>query len=339
LLANVAQCRAHVPFDPSWVFFSPLPIFHAFGLTAGALLPVLSGMKAVLHPSPLDAEQIPKRLQATGASVLVATDTFARLYARAARRGELEKLRYIVLGGERVLERTRSLIAAKSHAVVLEGYGTTECAPVIAFNQPDANRPGSVGRLLPGMEARLEPLPNTRRGARLLVRGPNVMLGYLDRDRPGELASRTEDWLDTGDLVSADPDGYLTVVGRLKRFAKVGAEMISLESVESRAQALWPNALHAAIAVLAAAGGGGEEIVLVTDQKGADRPALVSWARAHDVPSLAVPRRVLVVRRVPRLATGKPDYVRIQRLIARTSARAARQASTRSGDAGGSRST
>ncbi|PWE18961.1 2-acylglycerophosphoethanolamine acyltransferase [Marinicauda salina] len=313
ILANIAQCRAHIPFDPDWVFFNALPIFHGFGLTGGVLLPILGGMKTVLHPSPLDRKLIPELIAKTGANVLVSTDTFARYYARAADKDALEGLRYVVLGGERMSDATKRLFARKSSAAVLQGYGLTECGPVIAVNQPDADRPGTVGRLLPGMKARLERVPGIKAGARLLVRGPNIMLGYLDPERRGAVEARTGRWFDTEDLAEVDSDGFITVTGRIKRFAKIGGEMVSLDDVESCARALWPDAHHAAIALHADRKG--EAIVLVTDQSDADREAFGEGARERGCSRLVIPSRIRVVDDVPLLATGKPDYTRVRNLF------------------------
>ncbi len=313
ILANIEQCRAFIPFDPEWVFFDPLPTFHSFGLTCGALLPILGGMKTVLYPSPLDYAHIPTLIRKSGANVLICTRTFAKLYARKADEQTFENLRYVVLGGEPVDERTRALYAERSSAEIVEGYGVTEASPVIAVNHPDDNRPGTVGKLLPGMEARLEEVPGIGDGKQLWVRGPNVMIGYLDPEAHGEIRPPADDWLDTGDLVTVDDDGFITVTGRVKRFARIGAEMVSLEAVEAHASAVWPDAGHAA--VMFKRSDGEEAIALVTDQVGAGREALTAWASEHGVSRLAVPRRVLVVDELPRIATGTPDYAAVRRIL------------------------
>jgi len=340
LIANIAQCRAHIPFDPDFVFFNALPLFHAFGLTGGALLPILSGLRTVLHPSPLDHERIPKLIAATGASVLVSTDTFAHLYARAADPDALSRLRFAVLGGEKVRASTLKLFSERSSAQVLQGYGATECGPVIAVNQPDADRPDTVGRLLPGMQARLDPLPGVTMGDALRVRGPNVMRGYLDPKGGGAVAEPQEAWFDTGDVARIDEDGFISVTGRTKRFAKIGAEMVSLTAVEEHAGDCWPAARHAAIAVREPEAG--ESIALVTEQKGADRAQLLAWGQAHGASALEAPRRVFTVRRLPLLPTGKPDLGRISQMVERRMKRKRRReayAKRTCGSRGRSRST
>lgn len=312
LLANVEQCRRQTPFDPSWVFFNTLPIFHAFGLTGGVLLPILSGLKTVLYPSPLHRDRIPALIEATRANVLISTDTFASYYARAAAPRALESLRYVVLGAERVRSETRAAFAEASNAVVLEGYGATECAPVVAVNQPEANRPGTVGKPLPGIDIRIEPVAGVAEGGLLYVRGPNVMQGYLREH--GGVKPPPGGWFDTGDLASLDEDGFLTIVGRLKRFARIGAEMVSLDLVEANAQRVWPSAQHAAIATPAETRS--EQIVLVTDQHDASKQSLVAWARAHGVRPLELPQRIFIVDDMPALPTGKTDYAAVRKLVA-----------------------
>ncbi len=313
ILANIAQCRAHVPFRRDWVFFNVLPIFHAFGLTGGTFLPILGGMKTVLYPSPLDREKIPEEIKRSAATVLVATDTFAKLYARSADKSALQGLHYVVLGGEAVNDATVISFAEKSGAVILEGYGATECAPVIALNRPSRNRRGTVGEILPGMEARLETAPGIEIGKRLFVRGPNVMLGYRKDDGSGQSIRSPGDWFDTGDLADIDEDGFLIIKGRLKRFARVGAEMVSLAAVEQHAKSCWPDANHAALAISQA--DGREAIVLVTDQGGANRAAFAAWSRPQGISRFEKPHYIVAVGRLPLLATGKPDLANIRRTV------------------------
>ena len=316
IVANVHQILAHVPvaLTPNDVLFNPLPIFHCFGLTAGALLPLLTGMKSVLYPTPLHVKIIPSRVESTGSTILFATDTFLNQYIRACQGDELGKLRFAVCGAERVRDETRQLVRRRFNVELLEGYGATEAAPVIAVNQPGLNRAGTVGRMLPGMEVRFEPVPGISDGGRMFVRGPNVMAGYLMTDRPGELQALSDGWHDTGDIVSMDADGYLTIRGRLKRFAKIGGEMVSLAVVENCASTLWRDHEHAA-AVLPDKRKG-EQIVLLTTNPKAERQELQRWAQDHGVNELSLPRKLYVVPSIPVLGTGKMDIGAVQKLAA-----------------------
>src|SRR6185437_2798545 len=151
ILANIAQVRAHIDLYDSDVLFNPLPVFHCFGLTVGTLLPLIAGVKVVCHPTPLQPREIVRRIRKHGATILLSTDTFINQYARACDAGELDSLRMAVCGAERLRDETRSFLRRKSSVTLLEGYGVTEAAPVIAANQIEANHPGTVGRPMAGM--------------------------------------------------------------------------------------------------------------------------------------------------------------------------------------------
>lgn len=312
LIANVRQVEAHIDLDPSWVMFNPLPTFHCFGLTGGVLLPLLTGMKAFEYPSPLHTKQIPPLVKDTQASILLATDTFVNQYARSAEPDELSGLRFIVCGAEKVREETHNLIAERFGPVpVLEGYGATEAAPVIAVNKPVDNRRGTVGALLPGIEVRLEPVEGIPGGGKLYVRGPNVMAGYLAPG--GGVEAPFEGWHDTGDVVSISDDQWIKIKGRVKRFAKVGGEMVSLTAAEDLACAVWPDARHAVVALPDPKKG--ERLVLVTDRRDADAAPLLAYAQEIGAPEIAVPRKIIRVPEIPVLGTGKTDYVALQRIV------------------------
>ena len=312
LLANIAQVRAHIDLYDSDVLFNPLPVFHCFGLTVGMLLPLIAGVKVVCHPTPLQPREIVRRIRESGATILLSTDTFITQYARAGEPGDLNSLRLAVCGAERVRDETRTFLRRKYGMEILEGYGVTEAAPVVAANQIEANHPGTVGKLMAGMQARLDPVEGIPNAGLLVVKGPNVMLGYMRPDAPGHIVPPHDGWYDTGDVASIDVDGFIAIRGRMKRFAKIGGETVSLAVVENIAAALWPDNHHAAIAMADRAKG--EQIVLVTDAAGARRLDLVAWAQNHGTSELAVPRRVLVIDALPVLGTGKTDYVTVQKL-------------------------
>ena len=314
ILANVEQVRSHIDLRSNDVVFNPLPTFHSFGLTVGVFMPLLLGIRAVLHPTPLTPRDIVRRIRENGATILLATDTFMSQYVRASSDADLSSLRLAVCGAERVRDETRQMIRRKYALELLEGYGVTEAAPVIAANQIGANRAGTVGHLMPGIEYKLEPVEGIPEGQRLFVKGPNIMRGYLRPDQPGEILPPVNGWHDTGDIVSLDEDGYLAIRGRVKRFAKIGGETVSLTVVENCASALWPEHAHAAIALPDERKG--EIIILVTTNPDALRSDFLVWARNHGVPELAVPRRVIPITDIPLLGTGKTDYVSVARAVA-----------------------
>jgi acyl-[acyl-carrier-protein]-phospholipid O-acyltransferase / long-chain-fatty-acid--[acyl-carrier-protein] ligase len=315
IVANVEQVSAHVQFDPDWVFFNPLPMFHCYGLTGGTLLPLLIGRKVFLYPSPLHFKEIPQLIAECGANILFATDTFAHQYARSAKGDALKCLKFCVLGAEKVKPETRELYSRRFGVELLEGYGATEASPVIAVNQPNTqpggeNRVGTVGKLLPGIEVRLEEVPGIAEGKKLVVRGPNVMRGYLLSD--GGVEELQDGWHDTGDVVNIDADGFVSIIGRVKRFAKIGGEMVSLNQVESFAAAVWPEHRHAVISLPDPRKG--ERLVLLSDAPDADSGKILEWAQRNGAPEIAVPKKVLKVAEIPVLGTGKTDYVSVQKL-------------------------
>ncbi len=307
ILANAAQSLARVDANANDKVFNVLPVFHSFGLTGGTIMPLLAGIPIFMYPSPLHYRIVPELIYQTGSTILFGTDTFLTGYARSAHAYDFRTLRLIVAGAEAVKERTRQVYMERYGIRLLEGYGVTETAPVLAMNTPMANRQGTVGRLSPLMQYKLDPVPGIDEGGRLSVRGPNVMLGYLRAENPGVLEPPPDGWYDTGDIVTLDAAGFITIKGRAKRFAKIAGEMVSLSAVESIAAALWPQAISAAVSLPDPRKG--ERVVLLTTQKGAERAAMQREAKAKGASELSVPGSVMVVEKVPLLGSGKTDYV------------------------------
>jgi len=314
LLSNIAQIGARIDFSASDVVLNALPVFHSFGLTGGTLLPLLNGIKTVLYPSPLHYRIVPALAYDANATIMFGTDTFLAGYARMAHSYDFYSLRYIFAGAERVRDETRRAYADKFGLRILEGYGATECSPVIAVNTPMHFQAGTVGRLLPGMEARLEPVPGIAEGGRLYVRGPNVMAGYLLASEPGILQPPADGWHDTGDIVVLDDAGFVSIRGRAKRFAKIGGEMVSLPAVEAQVGQYWPGHAHAV--VTRPDPKKGEALVLFTSFAAADAKALLQWARGPGTTELMIPRDIRVLDELPVLGTGKIDYVTLSDLAA-----------------------
>jgi acyl-[acyl-carrier-protein]-phospholipid O-acyltransferase/long-chain-fatty-acid--[acyl-carrier-protein] ligase len=307
LLANRHQLGAVVDFNPRDIVFNALPVFHSFGLTGGLLLPLLAGVRVFLYPSPLHYRTIPELAYGVNATIFFATDTFLAGYARVADSYDFYSVRYVFAGAERVKPETRRVWAEKFGIRILEGYGATETAPALAVNTPMHFKAGTVGRLLPGIEHRVETVEGIADGGRLFVRGPNVMLGYLRAENPGVLDPPKDGWYDTGDIVQIDSEGFVTIKGRAKRFAKVAGEMVPLGAVEELVARVWPSAMHAVVTVPDAKRG--EQLVLITDHADASRALLAAAAREAGLPEIFVPRVIVPVAKVPILGTGKIDYV------------------------------
>ena len=316
VLANIAQIRSVIDFSPDDKVLNVLPVFHSFGLTAGALLPLLGGADLFLYPSPLHYRVIPELAYDRACTILFGTSTFLANYGKHANPYDFYSLRYVVAGAEKLAEPVRDLWFDKFGLRIFEGYGATETAPVLAVNTPTAYCKGSVGQLLPGVEARLEPVPGIEEGGLLHVRGPNVMSGYLRVEQPGLLqpphSSQGPGWYETGDIVLIDAGGFVHIIGRRKRFAKVAGEMISLENVEMIARAASPQAEHAASVQSDASRG--EALVLFTTDETLDKAALQESARRLGQPEIAVPRKVVRIDALPLLGAGKVDHVALRRM-------------------------
>lgn len=313
LLSNVDQILHAFPIGKHEVMFSALPHFHAFGLTAGVLLPLLNGMRTVIGLSPLRHKENIQLLRTEKPSVLLSTDTFLNQMYKAATLEDLSSLRFVVAGAERLKPRTRELYETLG-ITMLEGYGATEAGPVIAVNVPGAMRHGTVGRILPHIEYRIEPHEGIEEGGVLHVRGPNLMKSYL-HDLVNERSSLNDGWYDTGDIVTVDDDGFIVIRGRKKRFTKIAGEMISLGFIEDEVARLSPDHHHAAIAIET------EELAkplirLYTSDPELDIGTIREHFHAERIPNTWLPREVIHMAELPVLRTGKVDYQTLQKRIA-----------------------
>ena len=309
VLANHKQIKARIDFNPTDVVLNFLPMFHSFGFTVGTLLPVLNGMTSFFYPSPLHYAIIPEMAYEVGATIMFGTNTFLAAYAKKAHPYDFFKLRYVVAGAEKLQENTRTTWFDKFGIRILEGYGATETAPVTSVNTPMDYKAGSVGRFLPDMLFHLEPVEGIEDAGKLHVAGPNIMKGYLLPDNPGILVPPCsepygEGWYDTGDIVHVDEEGFIHIKGRSKRFAKIGGEMVSLTAVEQLAIQAWPDAHHAVVSLPDPKKG--EQLILLTTQHGATAKQIAE--ASEGVAAINLPKKVLVIEKLPVLATGKTDY-------------------------------
>jgi len=314
ILANHKQIAARISFTPQDVVINFLPMFHSFGFTVGTLLPVLNGMTTFFYPTPLHFSVIPEIAYEINATIMFGTNTFLAAYGKKAHAYDFYNMRYVVAGAEKLQESTRQLWADKFGIRILEGYGATETAPVASVNTPMDFKAGTVGRLIPAMTYRLEPVEGISEAGKLHLNGPNIMLGYLHADTPGKLVPTAsiygQGWYDTGDIAHVDDDSFISIRGRSKRFAKIGGEMVSLTAVEQLAAKAWPDAHHAAISLPDAKKG--EQIILLTTQKQAVVNELA--AAADGIAAILLPKKILVVDAIPVMATGKVNYPAVSEL-------------------------
>ena len=311
ILSNIEQVREHLELSTQDRLFNPLPVFHSFGLSVGVFLPLVIGVRTFLYPSPLHYKQIPPLVRKTQATIFLGTDTFYQGYARTAEKDDFKTVRLAVAGAEKLKESTRQLYRERFGIDIYQGYGVTETSPVISVNTPTEHKPGTVGRPFYGIACRIEPVEGIAHGGELFVCGDNVMLGYLKVDQPGVIQPQGQ-WYDTGDIVDIDSDGYITILGRAKRFAKIGGEMVSLQTVEELAAHAAPEIAHAAIATPDERKG--EQITLYTEHPTLSREDIQNSARILGLSELHLPRRVKCLEAIPRLGNGKVDYVALKAL-------------------------
>jgi acyl-[acyl-carrier-protein]-phospholipid O-acyltransferase / long-chain-fatty-acid--[acyl-carrier-protein] ligase len=313
LLANIAQIGTRFDLRLTDICFNPLPMFHAFGLTGGLLLGLTSSMKVFLYPTPLHYREIPRAIVKSRATFLLGADTFLAHYARNADETAFLSLRYVIAGAEAVKAGTRRLYLEKFSLAVLEGYGVTEASPVIAVNAPAFMKSGTVGKLLPFVELRLDPVPGIDDGARLFIRGPNIMLGYYRPENPGLIQAPPSGWYDTGDIVAVDEEGFVAIMGRAKRFAKIAGETVSLAAVEDLVAGLWPD--HVAAAVAVPDPRRGERVILATTNPVATRAEVQTWMKAKGAAEFMHPSSVAVLETIPLLGSGKTNYVALAKAL------------------------
>jgi acyl-[acyl-carrier-protein]-phospholipid O-acyltransferase/long-chain-fatty-acid--[acyl-carrier-protein] ligase len=297
-------------------FFSAMPLFHSFGLMAGLVVPLTNGFYTFLYPSPLHYRVVPAAVYDKACTVMLGTNTFLNGYARRANPYDFNSVKFLVAGAEKIQDATVQTWAKKFGVRILEGYGATECSPAITINSRLEPKSGSVGRFLPGMEWKLEPIEGVAEGGKLFVRGPNVMRGYLNPDANAKFQA-LGGWYDTGDMVKVDDEGFVHILGRLKRFAKISGEMVSLTAVEDALAGAFPHlGLKCEIAVIAVPDEDkGEKLIAVTDQPKLNLDDIRGVIRGKGMTNLCVPREVMVVREIPKLGTGKVNHRELLRAL------------------------
>ena len=340
ILANVRQMLAVTDLTDADRIFNAMPLFHSFGLTVGLLLPLIRGMSVFIYPSPLHYRVVPTVFYNTDCTIMLGTNTFLNGYARKANPYDFRSLRYMFAAAEKLQEATASTWARRFGVRVLEGYGATECSPCVSVNTPLQAKYGSAGRLMPGMDYRIEHVegvspdgqssqaeadsengtregrPSREQVGRLFVRGPNVMKGYLNADANAKFQA-LGGWYDTGDIVRVDQEGYFRIEGRLKRFAKISGEMVSLTAVEDALAGAFPHyGLRCQVAVVARLDEEkGEKLIAVSNEARLSIEEVRAAVKARGLPNLAVPREVKFINEIPKLGTGKTNHRELDKLV------------------------
>ncbi len=320
ILGNCAQIASAGLITREERVIANLPVFHSFGFTVTLWCPILSGCRIVSLPSPLEVKRAAEAIEEESATVLIGTPTFLRPYLKRVDAEKLESLRYVVAGAEKTPEGFADAWEEKFGGAYLEGYGLTETSPVVCVNTPEGNRRGSVGRLLPGMEARFldpETMDELATGSAgiLALRGRNIFEGYLEE--PARTAEVLKDgWFITGDLARMDADGFLHIEGRLSRFSKIGGEMVPHGTIEETLiQALGLGESEVPLLAVSARADAakGEALVLLSAVE-LEAETVREKLTASGFGNLWIPREIVRVEVIPRLATGKLDLRAIQAL-------------------------
>lgn len=300
------------------VIMAILPLFHVFGHNVNFWLPLIVGMKAVTVANPLEYKSIPKYIREEKATMIAATPIFFSGYLRESEPGDFDSMRIIIAGADKVPDSLREGFLKKHNKVLLEGYGTTETSPVVSANTPEENRPGSIGKVFPSVQVKIvdvetgEPLPPGKEG-KILVKGDNVMKGYLDDLEETSLHIR-DGWYDTGDMGMLDEDGYLWHRGRLKRFVKIGGEMISLVRTEIELEHVLPDGVDCCVVDVPDSLKGAKIVAAVT-QPVNEKEVLSKLSQK--LPPIAMPRQFVVIEEMPKMGSGKIDFRTIGRIVRR----------------------
>jgi acyl-[acyl-carrier-protein]-phospholipid O-acyltransferase/long-chain-fatty-acid--[acyl-carrier-protein] ligase len=316
LMSNLRQMISVIDIQDWDRIFNSLPIFHSFGLTIGTLLPLVRGVHGFLFPSPLRYRAVPTALYDRDCTIMLSTNTFLHGYARKAHPMDFRSLRYLFAGAEKIQESVVQTWSQRFGVRVLEGYGATECSPVISVNTPLMLKFGTAGRLLPGIEYKLEQVEGVAEGGRLLVRGPNVMRGYLNPE-PNAKFKSLGGWYDTGDMAKVDDERFVTILGRLKRFAKISGEMVSLTAVEEALSGGFPQyGMRFQVAVISRPDPGkGEMLIAVSNEPRLQLDEIRAALRAKGLPNICVPREVKFVKELPHLGTGKINHRALETMV------------------------
>ena len=316
ILANIEGFSEMVELSFRDVMLATLHFFHVFGITVNLWAPIYHGMTIVTYPNPLDFRRVCEIVRDEKPTIMVGTPSFLRGYLLKSEKGDFESIKLAISGADKCPDALREGFLKKHNIVLLEGYGTTETSPVISVNTPDQNRPGSVGKVIPGVEVRIE---NYETGeecspgetGRILVRGDNVMKGYLEDFEETSMRIR-HGWYDTGDMGYLDEDGFLWHAGRLKRFVKIGGEMVSLVRVEDVLERYLPEGVSCCVVEVPDAIKGARIVAALSEKVDEEE---ILRKMASDLPNIAIPRQFVVIGDLPKMGSGKVDFRKVTEMV------------------------
>jgi len=318
LVANVRQFGAAIDINKTDIVFNCLPMFHCFGLIIGTFYPLLSGGRVFIYPTPLHYRAIPEWVYNIGATMLFGTDTFLHSYAKVAHPFDFDSLRFVLGSAEPVQKQTRDLWMEKFGIRIFEGYGSTECSPFLTVNNRIFCNFNSVGKLLPDIEYKLKNVEGIADAGSLCVKGPNIMLGYMTSERPTEMVRPVGGWFDTGDVVSVDDMGFFYIKGRLRRFAKIAGEMVSLPMVEKLVKDAYPDVNAQIAAVCVPHPTKGEQIIVVSTSRKVKLDGVAPFIQQQGFSEIYIPKNIVYMSEIPTLGSGKRDYMTLQKQVAET---------------------
>ncbi len=313
---NIESIPQVIDIGPDDIFAGTLPVFHVFGLTVTFWLPIGIGTSIVAHANPLDYKAICDSIKKYKITLVVGTPSFFYGYLQKSEVGDFDSIRFAIAGADKLTDRLRVGYMKKHNLEIMEGYGTTETSPVVSVNVPGANKPGSIGKPLPGVQVKIldretdEKLPANEEG-KILVKGDLVMNGYLGDIEETSLRIHNG-WYDTGDIGVLDEDGFLWHRGRLRRFVKVGGEMVSLVRVEDVLEKLLPEDAVCCVVDVPNPTKGADLVAAVTTKE-IDKKH-IKKLMAKKLPPIAIPKEFYVIDNIPMMASGKVNFREVEKI-------------------------
>jgi acyl-[acyl-carrier-protein]-phospholipid O-acyltransferase/long-chain-fatty-acid--[acyl-carrier-protein] ligase len=319
IISNIHQSLSKIDLRETDYLLNALPMFHSFGLTVGTILPMFAGAKVFLYVSPLHYRIIPEIAYDEGCTILMGTNTFLNGFSKKAHPYDFHTMRYIFCGAETLSDTVFEKYAKAYGIRVMSGYGVTECSPVISINNALEHEYGTVGKMLPGIEHKLMPVEgvDSRNGhlGRLYVKGKNVMKGYLKNEKANrKYLIEDEGWYDTGDIVEVTEDGFLRIAGRLRRFSKISGEMISLTAIEEALTKDFGDRKDVAVMAVADERKG-EKLILITNNGQIELKTARERLKTRGFSELACPKDIRFIKEIPKLGTGKVDYMKLKEML------------------------